>query len=180
MSQNQIPKKLLWIDLEMTGLNPLKDKILEVAAIVTDFDFNRLDSYECVVHQSEETIAGSNNWAKKTFTESGLFKKVRESSTDENEVQSKLISIVDKHFSDLAILAGNSIHQDRLFIRKYFPKLEKKLHYRMLDVSSLKILMQGKYNIEFEKVGKHSAMDDIKESMVELRYYLDYLHGVKS
>lgn len=173
MNLNSSTNKLFWIDLEMTGLNPLKDRVLEIAVIVTDFNFNELESYECVIHQPEDVIAGSNEWAKKTFSESGLFDRVRDSSADENEVQKKLLATVDKYFSEPAILAGNSIHQDRLFIRNYFSEFEKKLHYRMLDVSSFKIIMQEKYGVEFKKVGSHKALDDIKESIEELRFYLE-------
>ena len=173
MNFNPSTNKLFWIDLEMTGLDPLKDKVLEIAVIITDFDFNELESYECVIHQPEDVIANSNEWAKKTFSESGLFNRVQGSNTDENEVQRKLLLTVGKYFTEPAILAGNSIHQDRLFIRNYFPEFEKKLHYRMLDVSSFKIIMQEKYGVEFKKIGSHKALDDIKESMAELRFYLE-------
>ena len=168
--------KLLWVDLEMTGLNPETDRILEVAAIVTDFDFNELDSYESVINQSDTVLRNMNEWSRQTHAASGLVAKIK-SAPIEEVVQNSFAEFIDKNFeNEPAILAGNSIHQDRRFIRQWWPKVDSKLHYRMLDVSSYKIIMQNKFGKEFTKKETHRALDDIKESIAELKFYLKTLN----
>jgi len=173
-----IPTKLLWVDLEMTGLDPLKDVILEIAAEITDFDFKTLASYESRVQQKRDVVLKrlqANNWWKD-------FPENRDEFTDKlgdgkplKEVEKEMIELIDKHFGkEPAILAGNSIHNDRNFIKQWWPALDLKLHYRMLDVSSIKILMQGKYGQVFEKNSSHRAFDDIQASIAELQHYLDW------
>ena len=175
------PTKLLWVDLEMTGLDASQDVILEVAAIVTDFDFTELDSYEACVRQPrglvEARMAASPFWQENAAGREAFLDKL-DDGTAPGELEAALVALVQKHFgAEPAILAGNSIYNDRNFIRAGWPQLNALLHYRMLDVSSLKILMMGKYDILFEKTDKHRALSDIKESIAELRYYLEWLRS---
>lgn len=167
--------KLLWVDLEMTGLIPASDRILEIAAIVTDFDFNVLDSYESVIFQPADVLTGLNEWSRQTHTASGLLERLQ-SGPGEQQVAKEFARFIARNFGDEpAVLAGNSIHQDRRFIAQWWPEVEQLLHYRMLDVSSWKIIMQGKYHKIFGKKETHVALDDIKESIAELQFYMNML-----
>lgn len=178
MSTSIVPTKLLWIDLEMTGLEPAQDVILEVAADITDFNFETLDSYEAVIKQDRDTVVKrmqENIWWKDFPANRDAFIDGLDTGTPLREAEEALIALVDKHFgSEPAVLAGNSIHNDRLFIKQWMPELDLRLHYRMLDVSSLKIIMQGKYGVPFEKKEVHRAFDDIQASIAELDYYLNW------
>lgn len=175
MANNDIPTKLLWIDLEMTGLDPAQDVILEVAAEVTDFSFKTLASYEAIIAQPEETLAKMNDWSLKQHQASGLTERVRRQGRPEAQVKHELVGFIQAQFAgEQAVLAGNSIHNDRTFIRAWWPEVEALLHYRMLDVSSLKVLMQGKYGVIYDKKDVHRAFDDIQASIAELQYYLDW------
>jgi oligoribonuclease len=176
IDKKAIPTKLLWVDLEMTGLDPEEHVIIEVAAEVTDFTFKTLASYEAVIHHSDEVLARANEWAANQHQKSGLTERVRKSERSEEAVKHELIGFIRAQFGDEpAVLAGNSIHNDRNFIKKWWPEVDSLLHYRMLDVSSLKIVMQGKYDIPFDKKDTHRAFDDIQASIAELQYYLDWL-----
>lgn len=176
MDYKVIPTKLLWVDLEMTGLDSQNDVILEVAAEVTDFDFKTLASYEALIKHPEEKLTAMNEWAAKQHGLSGLTERVRTQGRDEKEVVHELVGFIKAQFDDEpAVLAGNSIHNDRNFIKRWWPEVEALLHYRMLDVSALKILMQGKYGVEFEKKDVHRAFDDIQASIAELQSYLNDL-----
>lgn len=173
-----IPTKLLWVDLEMTGLEPSKDVLLEIAAEITDFDFKTLAGYESRIRQKREIVV--NRMAKNIWwrdfpqNRNGFLDKLEEAKPIK-EVENDVIALVEKHFrGEPAILAGNSIYNDRLFIKQWMPTLDLKLHYRMLDVSSLKILMQGKYGEIFEKQEVHRAFDDIQASIAELQHYLEW------
>lgn len=173
------PTKLLWVDLEMTGLEPSKDVILEVAAEVTDFDFKTLASYEARVRHRREVVLErmqkNNFWKEFPDNRDDFVKKLEQGKTL-HEVEQDLIALVEAEFGrEPAVLAGNSIHNDRNFIKQWWPALDIKLHYRMLDVSSFKVLMQGKYGDEFEKKDVHRAFDDIQASIAELQYYLEKL-----
>lgn len=173
------PTKLLWVDLEMTGLDARKDVIIEVAAIVTDFDFKVLGSYEAAVKQPREMVevrmAASPFWQEQTAGRDAFLEKLDDGIAPE-EAEAALVKLVTEHFgTEPAILAGNSIYNDRNFIRAGWPRLDALLHYRMLDVSSFKILMMGKHGLEFTKTDQHRALSDIKESIAELEYYLDWL-----
>lgn len=170
--KHAISTKLLWVDLEMTGLEPATDRILEVAAIVTDFDFNELGRFESAVHQDVSVLSAMNDWCKETHNASGLVKRVM-TAPSEQKVAADFAKFIQKHFDEPAVLAGNSIQQDRRFIRQWWPEVEKLLHYRMMDVSSYKIIMQGKYGVEFTKTETHRALDDIEESIAELKFYLE-------
>ncbi len=176
IDKKRIPTKLLWVDLEMTGLDAQKDVILEVAAEVTDFDFKTLASYEARVQQKREVVVDrmqKNIWWKDYPANRDEFVNRLESAVPSKQVEQDLIKLVEEQFGDEpAVLAGNSIHNDRNFIKYWWPELDLKLHYRMLDVSTLKILMQGKYGIEFEKTDAHRAFDDIQASIAELQDYL--------
>jgi oligoribonuclease len=168
------PTKLLWVDLEMTGLEPNKDVILEVAVEVTDFSLKTLASYEAVIKHSDEVLTNMNEWSQKQHKVSGLIDRIKKNGQSERSVQDQLIGFIKAQFGDEpAILAGNSIYNDRKFIEKWWPEVARLLHYRMLDVSSYKVLMQGKYNIEFEKNNAHRAFDDIQASIAELQFYID-------
>ena len=169
------PQRLLWLDMEMTGLDVSKEVIIEVAALVTNFDFMVLDRYEAVIAQPQHYLDNMDDWNKKHHKESGLIDRL-EFGIPQNTVESELIAFTEKHFpKERAIIAGNSISQDRLFIDKYMPRFAAKLHYRMLDVSSWKVVFQGKYGLKFDKKNAHRAVDDIYESLDELKYYLSYL-----
>jgi oligoribonuclease len=179
IDKNTIPTKLLWVDLEMTGLDPEKDVILEIAAEVTDFNFKTLASYEACVKQPKELVVDriqKNNWWAEFPENRDEFVRKLEQGKPATQVEQELVALVEEHFdTEPAVLAGNSIHNDRNFIKRWWPALDLKLHYRMLDVSSLKIVMQGKYGVMFEKKEVHRAFDDIQASIAELQYYLEWL-----
>lgn len=182
--KNGVPTKLFWVDLEMTGIDPNKDLILEVAAEITDFKFKTLDSYEARVKQSRDVVAArmqANTWWQDFPDNRDEFVHKLETGKQSRQVEQELIILIEKNFrSEPAILAGNSIHNDRNFIKQWWPSLDLKLHYRMLDVSSFKVLMQGKYGKIFEKNSTHRAFDDIQASIAELQSYLDWLQNKQS
>jgi oligoribonuclease len=169
-------KRLLWVDLEMTGLDDLKDSILEVAAIVTDVELKPLEEYHRVVFQPPEVLENMNDWCKKTHGESGLTAAVPQ-GTPLPQVEKELLELIARHFSekDRPVLCGNSIGNDRRFIDRYTPELARRLHYRMIDVSSFKEVFRDRYQIEFKKKNSHRAVDDILESIHELEHYLSYV-----
>lgn len=178
MNKNVIPQKLLWVDLEMTGLDPTKDVLLEVAAEITDFDFKTLASYEARIKQPRaivvERMRLNTFWQDYPANRDDFLAKLGDGKANK-EVETELLALVAKHFgSETAVLAGNSIHNDRAFIKHWWPTLDLKLHYRMLDVSAFKILMQGKYGVVYEKKDVHRAFDDIQASIAELQSYLDW------
>lgn len=169
--------KLLWVDMEMTGLDPEKEAIIEVAAMITDTKLEVLDQYHSVVFQPQTYIDNMDSWNKKHHGESGLTELIPTGKSQEL-VESELIAFADKHFDkkDKLILAGNSIGQDRLFINRNFKKFAERLHYRMLDVSSFKIVFNNFYQISYAKPqARHRATDDIQESINELKKYLSFL-----
>jgi oligoribonuclease len=173
-----IPKKLLWMDLEMTGLAPEQDVILEVAVEITDFSFKTLESYDARINHKREIVAKrmqANTWWQDFPENREDFLKHLDEGKPLAQVEQELIDLVEKHFgNEPAVLAGNSIHSDRMFIKQWMPRLDLKLHYRLLDVSSFKIIMQGKYGEVFEKDTPHRAFDDIQASIAELQHYIDW------
>ncbi len=170
--------RLLWIDLEMTGLDVNKEVIIECAAIVTDLNLNPLESYEQVVQQSKSYLDAMDDWNKQHHGLSGLTTKVPFGKPS-YLVEEDLIKLIDRHWIQeedrRAIICGNSISQDRLFISKYWPTLDLKLHYRMMDVSSWKLMFYQKFDIAFDKSEKHRALDDIQESINELKHYMQFI-----
>ncbi len=171
------PEKILWLDLEMTGLNPSKDRILEIAAIVTDWDFTELGRFESGIGHDPaalQLLLDSNEWYDQHPENKQALMKLSAESQPEEFAAAKLEEFINKYFKqdEPALLAGNSIYMDRQFIRQWWPGVEKRLHYRMLDVSAWKVVMIGKYGIEYEKLEMHRAIDDIRESIEELQYYL--------
>jgi oligoribonuclease len=170
---------LLWIDLEMTGLDPIEDRILEVAAIATDWDFNEIASYEAVVKVGPKLVERRMNvqkdfWDANPEARDGLLQQNLEKGRSARTIENELLDFMDRHFdaTELVLLAGNSIHQDRKFIANEWPRLDKKLHYRMLDVSAWKVVFGGKYGKIFAKPEAHRALSDIRGSIMELKYYL--------
>jgi oligoribonuclease len=177
MPQNA--NNLIWIDLEMTGLEPERDVIIEMATIVTDSELNILAEGPVIaVHQSEEALAGMDEWNTRTHGESGLTRRVRESRIGQAEAEAQTIAFLEQWVPQgKSPICGNSIGQDRRFLYKYMPKLEAYFHYRYLDVSTLKILAglwAPQIKDGFQKKGTHQALDDIRESIAELRYYREH------
>lgn len=168
--------KLLWIDLEMTGLSPIDDRIMEVAAIATDWEFNEMATYEAVqrvdpVLMKQRMIV--DFWDKYSAVRDALQAQ-NEQGQDSQVVEDALLTFIDEHFApdERVLLAGNSIHQDRKFIENEWPRLNERLHYRMLDVSAWKVVFDGKYGKRFAKPEEHRALGDIRGSILELKYYL--------
>ena len=171
-------KHFLWLDMEMTGLDPEKEVIIEVAAIVTDHKHEEMDTYHQVIKQHSDYLEKMDKWNTRQHKKSGLYELVPNGISQE-QMERELIELAGKHFKEeKIILAGNSIYQDRLFIKKHLPKFEERLHYRMLDVSAWKIIFSN-LNITFQKENKHRALDDTRESIRELKTYLQYLDAVK-
>jgi oligoribonuclease len=178
IDKNMIPTKLLWVDLEMTGLDPVEDVLLEVAAEITDFEFKTLGSYESCISQDRGVVVArmqANLFWKEFPHNRDQFLNNLDKGKPLAQVEKELVALVEQHFgTEPAVLAGNSIHNDRNFIKQWMPTLDLKLHYRMLDVSSFKILMQGKYGEVFAKSSAHRAFEDIQGSIAELQHYLDW------
>lgn len=173
-----IPTRLLWVDLEMTGLRPETDVILEVAVVVTDFEFKEIARYEQAVNQPADLLGrllDENAWYAEYPENKAHFLSMAGQGKDSATVETELVAFVREHFGEEpAVLAGNSIHNDRNFIKHWWPAFDATLHYRMLDVSSWKVYMQGAHGVEYQKSDSHRAADDIAESIAELQYYLDW------
>lgn len=173
--------KILWMDLEMTGLDHLEDRILEVAAIATDWDFKEIAVYEAVKKVGPKLMKKrmvGEFWEK--------FPEVRTALVEQNTsgkngrvVENELLEFIEEHFATdkPVLLGGNSIHQDRKFIANEWPRLDARLHYRMLDVSAWKVVFEGKYGKKFAKPEEHRAIEDIRGSIMELKYYLSKVHA---
>ncbi|GAL12887.1 3'-to-5' oligoribonuclease [Vibrio astriarenae] len=169
-------QNLIWVDLEMTGLDPETHKIIEIASIVTDSELNILaEGPVLAVKQPQEELDKMDGWCTNTHTASGLVDRVKASDVDEDEAVRQTIEFLEKWVSKgKSPICGNSIGQDRRFLYKHMPKLEEYFHYRYLDVSTLKELTR-RWKPEildgFSKQGTHLALDDIRESIAELKYY---------
>lgn len=172
------PDVLVWLDMEMTGLDPQRERIIEVATILTDGQLNEIATGpELVIHQPDEILAAMDDWNRTHHGASGLTDRVRASTITEAQAEEQTIAFINEHVApkERPVLAGNSIHQDRRFIRRYMPAMEKRLHYRMVDVSTIKELARRWFPalIAKQKAKKetHRALDDIRESIEELRFY---------
>jgi len=169
--------RIVWLDMEMTGLDPERDKILEVAVLVTDGQLRLVaEGPDLVVHQPDEILAGMDDWNTRHHTSSGLVDKVKASTLDEAAADQQIVAFLAEHCDPgKSPLAGNSIHQDRRFIRRGMPALDRFLHYRMIDVSSVKELvkrwMPEVHASAPPKNDVHRALDDIRESLAELAHY---------
>lgn len=157
----------------MTGLDPEVDRILEAGVIITDKYLEPVYEWETAVFQPSEVLESMNDWCKHHHGESGLLKRVPEGISEE-DLDRTLGEIATKHFKkkNPVVICGNSIAQDRKFIDKYLPQFAERLHYRMLDVSSFKIVFREMLGREFKKANSHRALDDIRESIAELKYYM--------
>ncbi|ENK2916902.1 MULTISPECIES: oligoribonuclease [Vibrio] len=169
-------QNLIWVDLEMTGLDPETHKIIEIASIVTDSELNILaEGPVLAIHQPEEELAKMDDWCTNTHTASGLVERVRNSQISEQDAVAQIIEFLEKWVPKGASpICGNSIGQDRRFLYKHMPELEEFFHYRYVDVSTLKELArrwQPEVLNGFTKQGTHLALDDIRESIAELKYY---------
>jgi oligoribonuclease len=170
---------LVWIDCEMTGLDPEKERLLEIAVIVTGPNLMpRIEGPVCVIHQSDELLNKMDAWNKGTHGKSGLIDKVKASTTSEQDAEDAILAFIKKYVSKNASpLCGNTISQDRRFLVKFMPKLEAYLHYRNLDVSTLKELSK-RWKPEvfnsFKKQQKHTALADVHESIEELAHYREH------
>lgn len=173
--------KILWLDLEMTGLDAENDLILEVATIATDWDFNEIATFEGVIKNENMTLderlaANSVFWDANPAARDGL-KSQNENGKDLAVIEEEILAFIDEHFeSDKPVLlGGNSIHMDRRFITSQWPRFDARLHYRMLDVSAWKVVFEGKFKKKFAKPEEHRALGDIRGSIMELEYYLKKL-----
>ncbi|MAK92004.1 MAG: oligoribonuclease [Oceanospirillaceae bacterium] len=180
MSQND---NLVWMDLEMTGLDPEHDVIIEIATIVTDGDLNIIAEGPVIaVSQPDVLLDAMDEWNTKTHGNSGLTQRVRDSDVDAREAQRQTIEFLQQYVkAGASPLCGNSIHQDRRFLVKYMPELEAYMHYRNIDVSTLKELAKRwkpEVVSSFEKKGSHQALDDIRESIAEMLHYRKYFLDV--
>jgi oligoribonuclease len=173
-------KHLFWLDMEMTGLEVETHRILEVAVIVTDWSLNPLKTFSTAVRQPEEELRKMDEWCVKTHTSSGLLKRVP-GGMSETALDTALNELLNGFFStdERVVLCGNSIGQDRKFVDKYLPQFAARLHYRMLDVSSFKIVFENAFNQKFKKQNKHEALGDIEESIAEFRYYMSFFDRTK-
>lgn len=177
MAQNQ--NALVWLDMEMTGLNPDSDRIIEIAMVVTDSQLNTIaESPAWVVHQSDAVLDGMDEWNKNTHGRSGLIDKVKASVVDEAQVEEECLAFIKLHVPALTSpMCGNSICQDRRFMFRYMPRLEAYFYYRNLDVSTLKELCK-RWKPELAKGivknGKHTALADVYESIEEMKFYRDH------
>jgi len=174
----QDPNHLIWLDMEMTGLEPERERIIEIAIIVTDSQLNTVAEAPVItVHQPDSVLDAMDDWNKNTHGKSGLIDRVKASTVSEAEAEARMLAFLQEWVPQRASpMCGNSIGQDRRFLVRYMPTLEAWFHYRNLDVSTLKELAR-RWRPEIAKgvvkQGKHEALADIQESIAELRYYRD-------
>lgn len=179
----QSPNNLIWIDLEMTGLNTDVDQVIEIATIITDSELNILEEGPVIaIHQSNEILEGMDNWNTQQHARSGLVERVRMSLADELEAEQRTLEFIQKYVPrNKSPMCGNSICQDRRFLHRCMPDLEKYFHYRNLDVSTIKelakrwapALAEG-----FIKTPAHLALEDVRDSIRELQYYRNHFFAI--
>ncbi len=183
IDKQAVPTKFLWLDLEMTGLDVSHDVIIEVAIEITDAKLQTLATYEARIKQPKQIVLDriqKNVWWQGFPENRDDFIKNLDGAKPLALAEKEIVTLIEQHFgSEPAILSGNSIYNDRIFIREYMKELELKLHYRMLDVSSFKVVMQAKYAEIFEKESAHRAFEDVQASIAELQFYLDWFEGNK-
>ena len=179
--RNKKQKHLLWIDLEMTGLEPAQDRILEVGVIITDWNLKEIATYEAAIKVGTRLVErrmrkgpSAQFWNSIPETRDVLMKQNEETGRSVRAVENELLALMDEHFEKDTpiILAGNSIHMDRRFIERELKRLNARLHYRMLDVSAWKIVFEGRLGKKYAKREAHRALDDIRGSIEELSYYI--------
>lgn len=179
MTSTSKKKNLIWIDLEMTGLNTETDRIIEIATIVTNSDLETIaEGPVLVIHQADSIMAGMDEWNTRTHGSTGLTERVRTSTIDEKTAEAQTLEFLKEHVpANASPLCGNSICQDRRFLARSMPELEAYVHYRNLDVSTVKELAK-RWRPDlangFVKKNTHQALDDIRESIGELRYYREH------
>lgn len=179
----QDSNNLIWIDMEMTGLSPDADRIIEIALVITDAQLNILaEAPVRVVSQPDSVLDGMDKWNQSTHGKSGLIDKVKASTLSESEVETDMLAFLQAYVpAGVSPMCGNSICQDRRFLARFMPKLEAYFHYRNLDVSTLKELAK-RWKPEiiagFNKQGKHEALADIYDSVEELKYYRAHLFAL--
>ncbi|CAH2084952.1 unnamed protein product [Euphydryas editha] len=170
-------KRIVWVDLEMTGLDINKDHILEIACLVTDANLNVIaEGPNIIIHQPDEILNAMNDWCIAQHGESGLTEASRKSNISVKEAENKILNFVKSYVPEKKCpLGGNSVYMDRLFLRKYMPNLNEYLHYRIIDVSTIKELAKRWYKKEYSRLPpkkfQHRCLSDIKESIEELKYY---------
>ena len=178
------PNALVWIDLEMTGLIPERDRIIEIATIITDSNLEIVAEGPVIaVHQSDHLLSSMDEWNTRTHNETGLVERVKTSSHTEEDAELETLKFIQQHVpKKKSPLCGNSICQDRRFLYRYMPRLEAWMHYRNLDVSSIKELAsrwRPEIRDAFDKRNTHRALDDIRESIQELRHYRDHFFNIE-
>lgn len=171
--------RLIWIDLEMTGLDPLRERIIEMAIIITDADLNTIaESPVLVVNQPDAILDAMDEWNTKQHGGSGLVDRVKASDLNEAQAEAQMLEFLRQHTdTGTSPMCGNSVHQDRRFLNRYMPALEDHFHYRNLDVSTLKELVRRwrpDLMAGLTKKGTHLALDDIRDSIDEMRYYREH------
>ncbi|MEX0672354.1 MAG: oligoribonuclease [Candidatus Babeliales bacterium] len=175
----QLKDNLVWIDLEMTGLDPYEDQILEIATIITDKNLTIVaEGPNVIVHQPAQYVDRISDEVKKLFEPHGLLDEVRDSRITLYEAEQQTLEFIKKFCPEKKILlCGNSVWVDRNFLRRHMPKIDSYLHYRLIDVTTIKELAARWYPQlpEFKKKDSHRALDDIKESIAELRYYREHI-----
>uniref|UniRef100_A0A8V5H685 Oligoribonuclease, mitochondrial n=5 Tax=Psittaciformes TaxID=9223 RepID=A0A8V5H685_MELUD len=186
MAGGHMGQRMVWVDLEMTGLDVEKDQILEMACLITDCDLNVLaEGPNLIINQPDELLESMSDWCKEHHGKSGLTKAVKESKISLQQAEYEFLSFVRQQTPPgVCPLAGNSVHADKKFLDKYMPQFMRHLHYRIIDVSTVKELCRRWYPEEYEfapkKAASHRALDDIRESIKELQFYRDSIFKRKT